>query len=158
MRRLLLCFIIFLVGCDSATISSFGTSSTTTSTDPSKSNVTTVVTVQIKSVYDGDTYTAVNGEKLRLRDINTPELKHSASRTSGECVNYALGIEARDFVRGLILGRFVTIKRFGLDRYRRTVVFITIPDGRDLGTVLKTNGLAVDWPSQAGQCPSGVGG
>ena len=59
----------------------------------------------IKSCYDGDTCTAIDGEKIRLACIDTPELK-------GKNSDPKKGLEARDFLNKLVANK---------DRYGRTV-------------------------------------
>ena len=61
-------------------------------------------TTIIKSCYDGDTCTAVDGEKIRLACIDTPELK-------GKNANKIPAKEARDFLNQLVANKKVSIKR-----------------------------------------------
>ena len=68
----------------------------------------------IKSCYDGDTCTAIDGEKIRLACIDTPELK-------GKNSDPKKAIEARDFLNKLIANKEISIKRITKDRYGRTV-------------------------------------
>ena len=53
-------------------------------------------TTIIKSCYDGDTCTTINGEKLRLACIDTPELK-------GKKAEPIAAREARDFLNNLVI-------------------------------------------------------
>ena len=70
--------------------------------------------VFIKDCYDGDTCTTLEGEKIRLACIDTPELKGlNADPISAK--------EARDFVNKLVANEEVAIKRITFDRYGRTV-------------------------------------
>ncbi len=64
----------------------------------------------ITEVYDGDTVTAdidlgfglwMRGQKLRLHGIDAPELR-GAEREEG--------LKSRDFLRGLVLGKEVTLR------------------------------------------------
>ena len=71
----------------------------------------------IKSCYDGDTCTAVDGEKIRLACIDTPEIK-------GKNANKIPAEEARDFLNQLVANKKVSIKRITKDRYGRTVAEI----------------------------------
>ena len=71
-------------------------------------------TVTIKSCYDGDTCTTIDGEKIRLACIDTPELK-------GEKANPLLAKEARDFLNNLVSNKKISIRRITFDRYGRTV-------------------------------------
>ena len=70
--------------------------------------------VFIKICYDGDTCTAIDGEKIRLACINTPELK-------GENSDPVKAIKARDFLNRLVAQRKISIRRIAKDRYGRTV-------------------------------------
>ena len=71
-------------------------------------------TTIIKSCYDGDTCTTIDGEKIRLACIDTPELK-------GKKANPIKAKEARDFLNNLVSNQEVSIKRITKDRYGRTV-------------------------------------
>ena len=69
--------------------------------------------VVITSCYDGDTCTSSIGEKIRLACIDTPELR-------GKRADPVPAKEARDYLRELVVGRKVTIRRITTDRYGRT--------------------------------------
>ena len=90
-------------------------------------------TGRVVEVYDGDTLTLASGDKIRLRWVNTPELRPKED----------YGIEAREAARELVLGRVVKlvpgpVKR---DGYGRIIAGIEI-DGIDLSTHLLSLGLA----------------
>ena len=68
----------------------------------------------IKSCYDGDTCTSINGEKIRLACIDTPELK-------GRKADPIPAKEAKDFLNNLVTNEEVSIRRITKDRYGRTV-------------------------------------
>ena len=71
-------------------------------------------TTIIKSCYDGDTCTTIDGEKIRLACIDTPELK-------GKKADPVAAREARDFLNNLVTNEEVSIRRITKDRYGRTV-------------------------------------
>ena len=71
-------------------------------------------TTIIKSCYDGDTCTTINGERIRLACIDTPEIK-------GKKADPMQAKEARDFLNNLLVNKKVSIKRITKDRYGRTV-------------------------------------
>ena len=71
-------------------------------------------TTIIRDCYDGDTCTTIDGEKIRLACIDTPELK-------GKKANPIKAKEARDFLNNLVSNQEVSIKRITKDRYGRTV-------------------------------------
>ena len=74
-------------------------------------------TTIIKSCYDGDTCTTIEGEKIRLACIDTPELK-------GKNANPIAAKEARDFLNNLVSNHKISIRRISKDRYGRTVAEI----------------------------------
>lgn len=93
----------------------------------------------VARVVDGDTLVMSNGERIRLRTIDAPELT-GICRTERENAR-----RARDLVIGLVMGQEVTVFRHGRDLYRRTLADVILPDGRDLGGALLMAGLAVPW-------------
>lgn len=98
--------------------------------DPSAPVPDTAVVV---AVYDGDTVTLDTGDKVRLRWVNTPELKPAE----------AYGIEAREAARELLLNKRVQlvygeVKR---DGYGRLIAGIRTEDGQDLSQHLLTLGF-----------------
>ena len=86
----------------------------------------------IKSCYDGDTCTAVTGEKIRLACIDTPELK-------GKNANKIPAEEARDFLNQLVANKKVSIKRITKDRYGRTGAEI-YKDGKNIQELIVKKG------------------
>lgn len=101
---------------------------------------------RVTAVYDGDSitaeidlgcYTFIHDEKVRLKGINTPELR-------GETLE--AGIAARDALRGLILGREVIINTY-LDRgdkYGR-LLGVIYAEGVNVNQWLVMNGYAVEY-------------
>ena len=79
----------------------------------SKTNAKLPTTI-IQSCYDGDTCTTIDGEKIRLACIDTPELK-------GKKADPIPAKEARDFLNNLVTNEEVSIRRITKDRYGRTV-------------------------------------
>lgn len=95
-------------------------------------------------VIDGDTV-ALGSERIRLAAIDAPELQHP--RCPAE---QRLALTARDRLAALVKGRDVQIRRQGRDRYGRTLATLSV-GGRDIGTVLVSEGLAIAWvPGRAG--------
>ena len=70
--------------------------------------------ILIESCYDGDTCTTINGEKIRLACIDTPELK-------GKKADPIAAKKARDFLNNLVSNKKVSIRRITNDRFGRTV-------------------------------------
>ena len=64
--------------------------------------------------YDGDTCTTIDGEKIRLACIDTPELK-------GRKADPIPAKEAKDFLNNLVTNKEISIRRITKDRYGRTV-------------------------------------
>ena len=91
-------------------------------------------------VYDGDTFT-LNGERIRIATIDTPELY------SPHCdAEKRLAKLAKARMRQL-LGNghgLVVIRQPGKDRYGRTLATVSV-GGSDVGEVLIREGLASRW-------------
>lgn len=89
---------------------------------------------RVASVYDGDTFTLDDGTKVRLKWVNTPELRPKE----------AYGIEARDAARLWIDGQVVELvldSREPVDGYGRAVAGARLPNGDDLSVLLLEKGL-----------------
>lgn len=99
--------------------------------------------LEIFKFVDGDTFWVVNekgqNEKIRLIGINTPE----ARRTGRTEVEY-FGKEASDYVKKILTGRKVRlefdVQRY--DRYKRTLAYVYLDDGRFLNALLVKEGYA----------------
>lgn len=88
-------------------------------------------------VHDGDTVW-IEGEKIRLGDIDTPEL-------NGQCADErTLALRARNRLVELLNAGPFTITRSGTDRYGRTIAVLQ-HSGRSLGDQLVDEGLARTW-------------
>ena len=98
----------------------------------------------IKSCYDGDTCTAVDGEKIRLACIDTPEI-------NGKNANKIPAEEARDFLNQLVANKKVSIKRITKDRYGRTVAEI-YKDGTNIQELIVKNGYGKIYKKYSYQC------
>ena len=105
------------------------------------------------SIYDGDTFRVTDGRqeiKVRLCGVDSPEK------------DQALGIEARDHLRGLIArgkGQ-ITLVETDTDRYGRTIAEAFIPTGNGdeeiyLNGQMVTDGMAYVYPQYVGSCPNG---
>jgi len=78
---------------------------------------------KVVSISDGDTIRVMhNGaaERIRLWGIDCPEAKQ------------AFGTRAKQFTGNLAFGKVVTVRVRDIDRYKRTVAEIILPDGRNL--------------------------
>lgn len=101
--------------------------------------------VTIRRCYDGDTCTTTAGEKIRLACIDTPELR-------GKRADPISAKKARDYLRGLVVGREVGIRRITTDRYGRTVAELFV-DGSNVQQRLVASGHAEIFRRYASQCP-----
>lgn len=87
-------------------------------------------------VHDGDTFWH-EGEKIRIADIDTPEL-------NGRCdYERKLAVKARNRLLDILQARY-SIRRQGQDRYGRTLAIVTV-NGRSVGDMLVSEGLARTW-------------
>ncbi|MCO4743438.1 MAG: lamin tail domain-containing protein [Proteobacteria bacterium] len=89
----------------------------------------------VASVYDGDTVTLTTGDKIRLRWVNTPELKPAE----------AYGIEGREAAEAFLAGHEITLllgSENPRDGYGRIVSGLQRPDGGNLSIHLLELGLA----------------
>ena len=103
-----------------------------------------LASVFIASCYDGDTCTTRAGEKIRLACIDTPELR-------GKRANPVPAKAARDYLRALVVGREVGIRRITTDRYDRTVAELFV-DGSNVQQQLVAAGHADIYWKYAHQC------
>jgi endonuclease YncB( thermonuclease family) len=101
----------------------------------------------IGSVHDGDTIRTCAGERVRIENIDAPELSDSPKctdrRRQGWC-DYDLAIRSRDELAAFLAGGHVTTLRSGTDRYGRTLARLRV-EGRDVGDHLVELGLAKPW-------------
>ena len=101
-------------------------------------------TVIIKSCYDGDTCTTIDGEKIRLACIDTPEIK-------GKKADPIPAKEARDFLNNLLSNKKVSIRRVTYDRYERTVGELFI-NGINVQELIVKKGYGKIYKRYADQC------
>jgi len=101
-------------------------------------------TVKIKSCYDGDTCRTTTNEKIRLACIDTPEIK-------GKRANPAKAVPARNYLREMVVGKDVVIRRITTDRYGRTVAELSV-DGKNVQQELVKSGHARIYRRYAKPC------
>ena len=93
--------------------------------------------VRITCVHDGDSL-VVNRERIRIADIDTPEL-------DGRCASESqLAIRARNRLVQLLNAEPYRIQRTGQDRYGRTLAIVSNSRG-SIGDQLVAEGLARTW-------------
>jgi len=84
---------------------------------------------RVASVYDGDTFTLETGDKIRLKWVNTPELRPKE----------AYGVDAKELTQRLVLDERVKLVLDGpnpRDSYGRVIAGVTLPSGGDLSLEL----------------------
>ena len=106
--------------------------------------IAALASVFIASCYDGDTCRSNTGEKIRLACIDTPELR-------GKRATPVPAKAARDYLRGLVVGREVAIRRITTDRYGRTVAELYL-NGSNVQQRLVASGYASIYWRYAHQC------
>jgi endonuclease YncB( thermonuclease family) len=88
---------------------------------------------KVIGVSDGDTITVLRERspvKIRLHGIDCPETGQD------------FGARAKSFTSELGFGEIVTVRPVGVDRYRRTVAEVVLPDGRLLNREIVRAGYA----------------
>lgn len=100
------------------------------------------------TVHDGDTLRC-DGEKVRIANIDAPELPDSSKCRDPRAKSYAwcdfeAGYASRDALRGFLARGRVQIERVGADRYGRTLATVSV-NGKDAGAYLVNIGLARWW-------------
>ncbi|MGO4450427.1 thermonuclease family protein [Phyllobacterium sp. TAF24] len=80
-------------------------------------------------------------EKVRLKDIDTPEVSHPTCE-----FELQKGLEAKARLRELMSDEVISVKRSGeIDRYGRTLGWLVLSDGSDIGSILLQEKLALKW-------------
>ena len=104
--------------------------------------------VCIDHVHDGDTFTLCSREKIRIANIDAPELPDSPKCKGARAVtawcDYQVGYASRDALAALMASGSVILLRQGQDRYGRTLACVVV-NGRDAGAYLVGRGLARPW-------------
>lgn len=97
-------------------------------------------TASVISVHDGDTVKLQDGRKIRLIGINTPELAR------GDRPEQAFAIDARNQLKHFLSISNNQVKlvygKERLDKYRRTLSHLFLPNGQNLQVALLEQGLA----------------
>lgn len=91
--------------------------------------------VKIKRVIDGDTFVTDSGEKIRIKNIDTPETKHPRKGTEPG------GYEAYMLAYNYLNGRLVWLQGSGHDKYRRRVAFVKLQNDSAYEDIVRQNGL-----------------
>lgn len=116
--------------------------------------------VPVARVIDGDTLVVASSPPVTVRvlGIDCPELHANAKcfrderEGLGDCrAGLPRGRAAATRARELVAGAAVTLEparpgvELARDRYGRTLAYVRLPDGRDFGLVLVTEGLCSDF-------------
>ena len=104
-----------------------------------------LTSVFIASCYDGDTCRTSSGDRIRLACIDTPELR-------GKRADPVPAKAARGYLRHLVVGRNVGIRRITTDGYGRTLAELFV-DGSNVQQQLVASGRAELYWKYAHQCP-----
>ena len=107
--------------------------------------IAALASVAIASCYDGDTCTTTTAERIRLACIDTPELV-------GMRAEPVPAKAARDFLRNLVVGKKVRIRRITEDRYGRTVAELFVGE-RNVQREMVAAGHAEVYQRYSHQCP-----
>ena len=100
----------------------------------------------IASVHDGDSIRLCDGERIRIANIDAPEMPGSPKCQRGRngWCDYRLSVQSRDALQALLVSGPVKIDRQGTDAYGRTLARVSV-NGRDVGLYLISLGLARQW-------------
>ena len=107
--------------------------------------IAALASVAIASCYDGDTCTTTTGERVRLACIDTPELV-------GMRAEPVPAKAARDYLRSLVVGKKVGIRRITQDRYGRTVAELFVGTTNVQQAMIASGHAQIFW-RHAHQCP-----
>jgi len=91
-------------------------------------------------VADGDTLT-INGTRIRLIDIDAPELEQICLDAQGR--DWPCGRQASAQLRSRVRGHDLRCQPKSIDKYGRSLATCTLPDGTDINAWMVQQGLAV---------------
>lgn len=100
----------------------------------------------IANVHDGDSVRLCDGERVRIANIDAPEMPGSSKCERGRrsWCDYRLAVQSRDALQDFLSSGPVTISRQGQDAYGRTLSRVSV-NGQDAGQYLVSQGLARVW-------------
>lgn len=98
--------------------------------------------VRAASVLDGDTLVLESGERLRLRGIDAPELRH------GSDPGQYYGSESKKILASLAAGQYLFLDRSEVDtdRYGRLLGTARLGNGQELNLLMVEAGAAFAYP------------
>jgi len=91
--------------------------------------------VKVRRVIDGDTFVTDSGEKIRIKNIDTPETKHPRKGTE------LGGYEAYMLAYNYLKDQMVWLQGNGHDQYRRRVAFVGLQNDCAYEDIVRQNGL-----------------
>ena len=94
-------------------------------------------------VYDGDTGWQ-DGTRWRLKGIDAPEIGSRKAECRAEQLK---AIRARDRLRLMLARGFTVVATGREDRAGRSLVNITLTDGRDVALQMMSEGIVQAWPN-----------
>ncbi|WP_404479312.1 thermonuclease family protein [Novosphingobium sp. BL-52-GroH] len=98
----------------------------------------------IANVHDGDTIRTCDGERIRISNIDAPEMRGSPKCRRGGWCDFGLAEQSRDELAVFLASGTVTIARSGTDKYHRTLATVAV-NGQDAGEHLIARSLARPW-------------
>lgn len=93
-------------------------------------------------VTDGDTLT-ISGIRIRLIDIDAPELEQACIDTDGH--EWPCGRQASAQLRSHLLGQDLTCQPKSRDQYGRTLATCVLPDGSNINAWMVAQGWAIGY-------------
>lgn len=124
-------------GVDRLTTSAYGAPPPPILTSPGRAMPVCGYSKRINCVVDGDTFW-LNGEKIRISNIDAPEVEARCDRERRLARNATLQLAA------LLRNRPVRLDRVGTDRFGRTLAQVSTDEG-NVGDALVARELAVYW-------------
>lgn len=85
----------------------------------------------VTQVLDGDSFVISPDQTIRLANIDAPEL------------DLCFGQQAKQFLENLVLNKYVDIKVYGKDAYKRTVATVYLTDNKLVNESIAENGYAI---------------
>lgn len=92
----------------------------------------------VKSVYDGDTLTLDNNEKIRLMCIDAPEIRSNKHGIRDPIK----GPLSKNYLKNLVENKNVVVIRYSKDKYRRTLARIFLESGEEVNKIMYDLGYA----------------